>query len=144
MKKKFVIVLFALACCVVCIFGCAACSNRDNDSSIDGTYYLYAGGSLDKSQYITLEGTTWKNDTANSGEAEISAKISRYIQKFSKKKKNLQTAQLKTAFLPSIFLVMNFATAKKEGKSFERSSRRKRYTKRYIHRHFRCKRRQVY
>ena len=41
------------------------------------------------------------------------AKISRYIQKFSKKKKNLQTAQLKTAFLPSIFLVMNFATAKK-------------------------------
>ena len=88
MKKKFVIVLFALACCVVCIFGCAACSNRDNDSSIDGTYYLYAGGSLDKSQYITLEGTTWKNDTANSGEAEISGEnITLYTEVFEKKEK---------------------------------------------------------
>ena len=88
MKKKFVIVLFALACCVVCIFGCAACNNRDNDSSIDGTYYLYAGGSLDKSQYITLEGTTWKNDTANSGEAEISGEnITLYTEVFEKKEK---------------------------------------------------------
>ena len=88
MKKKFVIVLFALACCVVCIFGCAACSNRDNDSSIDGTYYLYAGGSLDKSQYITLEKTTWKNDTANSGEAEISGEnITLYTEVFEKKEK---------------------------------------------------------
>lgn len=60
MKRKIFTLLLGLAACLCLAFGLVACgSSGKTKEPVEGTYYLYIDGELDKSESITLEGGKW-------------------------------------------------------------------------------------
>ena len=73
--KKIIATLTLCILCTIGAIGLIACGNSDK-----GTYYKYSNGDYDKKSYITLEGSTWKDDDGATGTYQIKdGKITFYI-----------------------------------------------------------------
>lgn len=82
MKRKLFILFFALIAAICCLFGLVACGS----ASVNGTYYLYENGNLDKSSYIKLDGSKWSDDDNETGTCTISGdSITLYVEFFGEK-----------------------------------------------------------
>ena len=71
MKKKFFLILLALASALCLVFGVTACVNVD-PSAVNSTYYRYEGGQLDTSEWYELKDRTWKDFSGNQGTYKFS------------------------------------------------------------------------
>ncbi len=71
MKRKLLWVSATLIMVVAFVFCFTACGGGSGETGTDGTYYLYENSTLDKSQYINLDGTTWSDESGDTGSLEI-------------------------------------------------------------------------
>ncbi len=71
MKRKLLLAMVSVLAVLLCAMGLSAC-NEGGRSGADGTYYLYMDGSPDKTQYITLDGGSWTDESGDGGECEVS------------------------------------------------------------------------
>lgn len=77
--KRIATVVVSMLCFA---FGLTACGG----SGGNGTYYLYQNGSLDRSQYVTINGGNWTDDDGETGEVKISGEtITLYVEFFGEK-----------------------------------------------------------
>ena len=78
-NKKIIIITIML---IFAIGICVACSKNTN-SSVDGTYYYYKSGALDKSDYITLKNGKWSDSEELSGTYKVTnGTIEFYVEMF--------------------------------------------------------------
>ena len=66
MKKILIVVLSILT--MLCAIGFMACNGCESEM---GTYYEYSNGNYDKSSYVILDGSKWKDDDGYNGTYKI-------------------------------------------------------------------------
>lgn len=77
MRRKFLTTFIAVCCLTSCIWAFSGCEIIKSIFGIfgnaeNGTYYIYRGGQLDKSVYITLSNGDWEDNDNMSGTYKVS------------------------------------------------------------------------
>ena len=81
--KKFLTLLALSLIVALSMVSFAACSCGNSDK---GTYYKYSNGNYDKTSFITLEGSSWKDDDGVTGTYQIKdGKITFYVTIYGSK-----------------------------------------------------------
>lgn len=82
MKRKLLIILLVLATIFCFALAFTACGG----ATVDGTYYLYENGALNKNKYIKLDGGKWSDENGDSGDYKLDGtKITIYADFFGEK-----------------------------------------------------------
>lgn len=80
--KKILALLMAMLLVVTALVTLVACT----DGNVNGTYYLFKNEKIQKDSFITLDGSTWKDENGDSGSYTVSGKaITLYVELLGEK-----------------------------------------------------------